>query len=67
MTDPKVVSFPAQRQRRTVVRTGDEKLAHDVHAAWRKLWRAIDAARDDGLHVEISDNRYEHPKVTRRY
>ena len=66
--ETKIVNFPSSRRaRRSVPLTDDEKLAHNVHAAWKKLWRAIDEAKTAGLKVDVSDNRYEHPMVTRKY
>jgi hypothetical protein len=54
MTDiePKVVRLPGTPKR--AVKRGDEKLAADIRAAYVKLCRCIEAARDDGLCVDCT-------------
>jgi hypothetical protein len=57
-----VVAFPKGRSR-PVTKDGDEKLAADIHSAWRRLHRCVQRARAAGLTVEAD---YHYPVIMRK-
>lgn len=69
MSEPKIIHFPSrQRNRRSAPIDGDAKLAADVHAAWRKLWRAIEKAQNAGLTVRTEFSEWsDEPTITKEF
>lgn len=65
-TKVKIITFP-NRRRNLNIKTDDERLADDVYAAWRKLWRTIDKAQRAGLRVRSEFGQQDFPRVTREF
>ncbi len=65
--EPKVVRFPnSGRALPGKAGTPDEKLASEIRSAWRRLWRAIGAARTAGLTVMTKADPNEPPTIERK-
>lgn len=63
--ETKVLDFPKAKARARGPKT-DADLVADVRRAWRKLDRAIKAAREAGLTVETEFYEQRAPQITRR-
>jgi hypothetical protein len=67
MSEPKVVNFPLNRNRRHAPASTDDMLAAEIGKAWRKLCRTIRAAQAAGLQVEARFISTDAPKVSRHF